>query len=486
MAPMARPYQINTRELRGSACIIFQIGSGYKGGGTGIWYFKINIEGGMRVRKSTKTSDEARATDIALDAYYLAQRNIKDGVPNITVKMKRVIKEWLADEKNRIGRKIEGIAQRTYDNYEKCGNVYLMEYFGEMDINSVSDDDISAYWEWRQTYYQNPANRKKTNANNIALNPKENTLQQDQSSLSRLFRLAAKKKYIHRREIPEIKRPRSKKSYDSEGDVRTAYSVAEVAKLKKSMEADEKVKGLRQLDIMARRRIRLMVLIMLETGLRAVECRNLRQKDVTDYQHHNGNTYLRIWARGKTAPRAIMVSNDLREHFEALDKINYRYIPGKATYTPGVDLNVFRQAINYAVKADDDLIFRNDDGKWNEQGHQLFKKAAIRAGVFYDDNGAGRPLTSLRHTYITNALSTGSIPIDMLASNCGNSVSEIERTYRHVANELNAPHVVSPDDTGQSYAVKTVMKNLPNPEDVEEIPEDELWFPPSKNKRNSW
>jgi integrase len=453
---MARPYQNNTRELRPNGCIIFHIGHGYKGGDTGIWYYKINIEGGKRIRKSTQTTDEKQATDIALGAYYLAQRNIKDGVPNVTVKMKRVIKEWLADEKNRIGRKIEGIAQHTYDNYEKCGNVYLMEYFGEMDINSVSDDDISAYWDWRQTYYQNPANRKKTNANNIALNPKENTLQQDQSSLSRLFRYAAKRKYIHRREIPEIKRPKSKKNYDSNGEARTAYSVAEVAKLKKSMEADEHKKGLRQLDIMARRRIKLMVLIMLETGLRAVECRHLRRKDVTEYSHPNGKVYLRIWAQGKTAPRAIMVSTDLWEHFEALEKINYRYIPGRAIYSPGVDPGVF----TYLTKAGDDLVFRNDEGKWNEQGHQLFKKAAIRADVFFDDNGIGRPLTSLRHTYITNALSTGSIPIDMLASNCGNSVPEIERTYRHVANELNAPHVVSSDDSGLSYGIKTAMKKI--------------------------
>ncbi len=435
------PFQINTRQLK-KGCTIFQIGGGHRGGGTGIWQYRINIEGGKNKRRSAFTVNEAAAEDVALAAYYEVRKNIADGVPNIQVLMNRVIKEWLADEKDRIGRKIEGIKPDTYRNYQICGGKYLTEFFGKMPIQSIDEDTIKNYWKWRQVYYHDPKNVAKTKAVHIAKNPKAGTLMVDYNSMNRLFRFAVSKKYIHRRETPEFTRPKDTKTFSSDENPRTAYSIAEMETLYAALDKEVDSTSIRKHKL-ARNRIRQMVHIMEGAGLRAVEARHLRWKDVTTYNHPDGDSFLRIWAQGKTPPRAVMASMDLMEHFDVMKMINWRHC------------------------SEDDLVFADQKGKWSIHGYSTFTRIAKAAGVFYDksgltEEGVSRPLTSMRHTYITNALSTGSIPIDMLAANCGNSVAEIERTYRHVANEMNAPTLVK--NGSADYRVKkAIQAGLDNP-----------------------
>lgn len=427
-----KPYMKNKRVLR-VGCTLYNIDEAYKGGGTGIWYYRVAIENGGNKRRSTFTTVEADAEDIALEAFFNAKSNILNSIPNTVVLTSRVIQEWLQSEKKRIGSKTDGISQSTFNNYQKTGDKYLIAFFGKMDILTIDDNTILEYWEWRQDYYKN--HKPKKTEKRIALNPKTKTLVQDQSSINRMFRFAMRKKYVVKGTAPEVKVPKTKNIYKKDVP-RTAYSVAEFKTLSTFM--DKHVKEAKGKDKLARDRMRQQVHIMVNTGLRAVECRHLRWRDVTSYTHPvSGNKFLRLWAQGKTTPRAIMADLGLMVHFQSLKELNPEHV------------------------GQDDLVFCASDGKFNNYAHQNFKAIALKAGVYVDkDSQTGRPLTSLRHTYITNALSTGSISPENLAANCGNSQLEIERTYRHVANELNSHNLVSNSDDGTGYKVKVILDKV--------------------------
>lgn len=261
-----KPYMKNKRVLR-RGCTIYQIEDGYKGGGTGIWYYRVAIEKGKNIRKSTNTKVEADAEDIANGAFYNARQNIKNDIPNVVVLTRRVILEWIESERKRIDRKTDGISKNTFGNYQKTGEKYLMEFFGKMDIQTIGDSTIEDYWDWRQDYYKN--RKLGEHEKNVTLNPTTRTLIQDQSSINRMFRFAMRKGYRPRGTAPEVKVPKTANKYKKETP-RTAYSIAEFKILSKTM--DEFVESAKQgKDWLARDRMRHQVHIMVNTGLRAVE-----------------------------------------------------------------------------------------------------------------------------------------------------------------------------------------------------------------------
>lgn len=78
-----------------------------------------------------------------------------------------------------------------------------------------------------------------------------------------------------------------------------------------------------------------------------------------------------------------------------------------------------------------DLLFRLPDGNTTNELGPNFAKALENTGLKESTHGT-RTLYSLRHTYITWELMSQRVSIDVLAKQCGTSISMIEQHYSHV------------------------------------------------------
>jgi integrase len=79
---------------------------------------------------------------------------------------------------------------------------------------------------------------------------------------------------------------------------------------------------------------------------------------------------------------------------------------------------------------DDFLFVRSDGRRWKKSDQTRPIKDALRAAGLSTDGS----LYALRHTYISRAIE-GSVPLNIIADNCGTSVRMIEKTYAKILAE---------------------------------------------------
>jgi integrase len=140
---------------------------------------------------------------------------------------------------------------------------------------------------------------------------------------------------------------------------------------------------------------------MANTFLRPQDIKLLQNKHITVVKKPD-RSYLRIMAKGKTAPAPVISA-------QAAVQIYEQHLKGKP----------------------EEYLFFNQYARSHAMGvmAKQFKYVLEKAGLYEGENGAERTLYSLRHTCIMNQLIHGKWSIHMLAKNCRTSVDMIERFY---------------------------------------------------------
>lgn len=160
--------------------------------------------------------------------------------------------------------------------------------------------------------------------------------------------------------------------------------------------------------------------LLILTGIRhGTEAMRIRWRHCDWYVDAEGVRYLRVWVSGKTGERHLIAKHS------AVTVLERR--AAQDTQCAGMTLDeIFAAQI-------DALIFRFTDDTQPYHFNAAFERLLTAADMLRDGAGHKRTLYSLRHTYATLELRTGT-DIHTLAKQMGTSVLMLERFY----SKLNA------------------------------------------------
>lgn len=362
------------------------------------WQATFKIDGHwVRVSTACKQLDDAKkaARELYLE-YRIRQKN---GLPVISKRFSDVAVVTIAEMDKQLK---AGAGKKSYRDYTIVLNKYLIPYFGDKFVTSITYEELQKFAKWRE--------QKMGHA------PMASTLNTHNSALNRVFDEAVARGYMNRTHVPVLinKGRDSRRRPDfARDDYRSM-----LAKLPSWIEdgRDGKSRNMRYL-------LRDYILTLSNTGIRhGTEAQNLRWKHVHLFEE-GGLKYLEMHVSGKTGPRDIICRSGT---------INYlKRIQSRCADIAGY---TFEELIKARI---DEPVFRLPDGTVTKNLRQTFRILMDDAGLLKcPRTGQSRTLYSLRHTYATFALLNDGMDIHTLAIQMGTSINMIEQHYSHLTPRL--------------------------------------------------
>ena len=166
-------------------------------------------------------------------------------------------------------------------------------------------------------------------------------------------------------------------------------------------------------DIWYRKVVYEFILIMANTGMRPMEARNLRWRDIAEAKDKNGEEVVVLSVRGKGKTRRLVAPmSNVGKFLGRLKDIRIKDKP--VTREPG------------------DPVFGSYEGEPMGDDYWRYVANLLEfAGLRYGPSGIMRSIYSFRHTYATIRLSEG-VDALLLADQMGTSVQMLQEHYGHV------------------------------------------------------
>jgi len=164
-----------------------------------------------------------------------------------------------------------------------------------------------------------------------------------------------------------------------------------------------------------------MMLIACDTGMRPVEMKNLRWRDMMQVKDREGRDLVVLFVQGKSKSRKLVAPKSVGDYLECIR------ILSKATEP-------------------NDRVFSNITGKPAKTlFSSLVASLLTEAGLREDVQGVPRSTYCFRHTYATLRLEDG-VDVYLLAEQMGTSVRMIERHYGRGHRQARWPVVAGHGD----------------------------------------
>jgi integrase len=372
------------------------------------WYCRIKIPAEDRYKTvSLKTPDINTAKDLAFDQDADVRFRIKHDVPVFNRPFSQVAEEFAALQKERAD--TGQISQKRYENIVSWIKSQLNRYVGNIQITQIGEDKWTRYPIWRRT-----------DTKGLNGHVSDATIRTEMSVFRSIMVFAASKKYISERQIFKGKIPKSKAS-------REEFTPDEYRKLHTF--ARSWVKQARtEINSWYRSVVYLFILIMCNTGMRPVEAKNLRWRDIEIRDDDQGRKLVIITVRGKDKFRQLVAAGNVAEYFERLRAIAKKTEPNDFVFT-----TVKGEAASTLYKS-------------------LIALLLTEAKLAKSANGTHRSTYCFRHTYATFRLSEG-VDVYFLAKQMGTSVQMIENHYGHITPVKNAERILQGLPGWESIAV---------------------------------
>lgn len=355
--------------------------------------------GGRWIRVTTKCKQLADAKKRARELYLEYQVREKNGLPIISKRFADVARVVIADMEKQLA---AGAGKKSFRDYKIVLDKYLIPYFGDKFITSITYEELQKFAKWR--------------AEKMGREPRASTLNTHNSALNRVFDEAVARGYINRTHVPVL----INKGRDSERrpDFRREEYRSMLTRFPTWITEGRKGKSR---DM--RHLLRDYVLILANTGIRhGTEAENLRWKHI-DLFEEGGRKYLEMRVSGKTGGRDLICRANT---INFLKRIQSR--------SPDISDMSFEDLIKKKV---DEPVFRLPDGTVSKNLRQTFKALMEDTGLLTcPRTGKDRTLYSLRHTYATFALLNDGMDVHTLAIQMGTSIQMIERHYSHLTPRL--------------------------------------------------
>ncbi len=153
-------------------------------------------------------------------------------------------------------------------------------------------------------------------------------------------------------------------------------------------------------------------------GMRTMEARNLRWRDMDVRKDNQGRDFVALNVRGKGKYRELVAAGNVVEYLDRVKKLSRATKP-------------------------DDFIFTMESG--DSAGEDLYgahmESLLTGSGLLFSSSGSRRSTYCFRHTYATFRLMEG-VDIYFLAKQMGTSVKMIEDYYGHITPAKNAERIL--------------------------------------------
>jgi len=354
------------------------------------WQCRFKLATGAWHCASTGSDQVAEATTQAIAIYETVKVKLAS---DLAIKT-RTFRQLATQELAAAARVVQANPNKhTHVDYIHIYTKYLIPFFGNYQINDITQEMVDDYVAWR--------------ISKMGKNPKTYTQRRHAGLYKRVIERARDQGLIHRhRTIPllEVAADRA--------EIRPAFNQQEVNYLLEYMRDWERF-GRNQRSNHMRRLCRVYVEFLLGTGIRqGTESMPIRWRSL-QWHWIGERRYLRVWVSGKTGPRYLIARDFVIEALERL--IKWQALPYanlEAVIEAKLDRKVF-------IFPEGDAPHSLDD---------VFERLMVESSLLKDATGKNRTLYSLRHTYATFALAEG-IDIHTLARQMGTSTLMIEKHY---------------------------------------------------------
>ena len=384
------------------------------------WYCRVKVPNSGRYKTiSLKTADMREATDKAFDIDGDIRFRIRHDVPVFDKSFAEVAKEYSDLQKRKAG--IGEITRERWITVDGHIRLHLIPYIGNHQITTIHEDHWTEYPFWRKEnnapkkvkkhpLHKQPKARKKEDGDEEHQPAKNGSIRLEMMTFRAIMNYAARKNYIRESQVPRGPMPEDKSR-------REEFTATEYRKLH-TFAREWIKKGDKAASVWYRDMAYNFMLVMANTGMRTMEARNLKWRDISARTDRQGRPFVAINVRGKGKYRELVAA------------------PNVGTYLDRI------KALSKATKPDDP-VFSNADGK---PASSLYK-APIRSlleesGLLYSVNGSRRSTYCFRHTYATFRLMEG-IDVYFLAKQMGTSVKMIEDHYGHITPAKNAERILA-------------------------------------------
>jgi integrase len=325
------------------------------------WYCRIKLPHLDRYKTvSLKTADIDAARERAFDQDADLRFRIKHEVPIFNRPFSQIAKDYANFQKERV--EAGQIAKHRWEVVESIIQAQLNRYVGSVQINLIGQDRWVSYPIWRQK------NGKGRNGR-----VSDASIRTELSIFRSIMAYAASKKYISESQVFKAKLPLDKVR-------REEFTPEEYRKLHTF--ARGWIKKARQAVQTWYRTVTYnFVLIMCNTGMRPPEAKNLRWRDVTIRNDHQGRKFVILQVRGKGKHRELVAASNVADYLERIRAI------GKAT-------------------GPDDFVFTTSTGKpAGSLYRSMIENLLKESGLLRSSSGRQRSTYCFRHTYATFRLS---------------------------------------------------------------------------------
>jgi len=249
--------------------------------GSAKWQARFKVDGRW-IRITTKQKDLKEARETATEQYLDARARVKIGVPAQSRRFRDVAKLAV----DRMQRALDGgEGKKVFRDYIQATNKYLIPFFGNRHVDTISYQVIREFSAWR--------------VQQMRKEPRASTLSTHNSALNRIFDEALLHGYIAKSQIPLLEN----KGRDSQR--RPAFELDEYRQIYRGLREWVK-KGREGKSREMRLLLRDYVLILANTGMRhGTEAQNLRWKHVGIIEQ-GGSKYVTLWVDGKTGSRELV------------------------------------------------------------------------------------------------------------------------------------------------------------------------------------
>ena len=370
--------------LRDGDVVLFKITRSKK------WQARFRATTGKWMRFTTKRTSIEEATRIACDKYDEARYRERLGFA-MFVKRFDEMARYCVDEMRRD--LAAGVGLKVYTAYIAVIEVYLMPFFGQMYLTSITHKQIAEFELWRNT--------------KLKRTPKVSTLLTFATAFSRICNTAVQQGWISATvALPKLN------VRGERGVVRPAFTDDEVIKLREKLATW--YLELTGYKMEMRKLLRDLVDVLIWTGMRqGTESMNLKWKHI-EWHTENQVRYLRLWVSGKTGERWLIAKHECLDVLKRLqqNQPDIAHLSFDELIDAQIDKNVFR--------------FANGDEPF--EMNKVFRRLLEEMNLLKGQAGTDRTLYSLRHTYATKELLNGT-NIHTLAKQMGTSVVMLERHY---------------------------------------------------------
>lgn len=392
------------------------------------WYCRVRVPSEHNNRYKTislKTPNEREAKDKAFDHDADIRFRVKHAVPIFEKSFEDVALEYSAHQK-----KVAETGQITMSRWKIVDGyirLHLLPYMGSKQILHIGETEWKNYPFWRKKHNAPKKDKgygeRKLKANGKAVHQqqeeekkeihipaKDGTIRQEMMTFRAIMNFAADKQYIRERQVPQGKLPTDKARREefTPPEYRTLHTKARSEWLKK---------GDTDIENWYRDMTYYFILVMANTGMRTMEARNLRWRDIDVRKDSQKRSFAAINVRGKGKYRELVAASNVVDNLEKIKRISNATKP-------------------------EDFVFSTYEGKSDPDNYGSYIEDLLTSvKLLYSSSGSRRSAYCLRHTYATFRLMEG-VDVYFLAKQMGTSVKMIEDYYGHITPAKNAERIL--------------------------------------------